>query len=62
MLDPTLSQPLAAENWILYQDQDLVAVHKHSGFHVHPPELDAYKVKKELIAMYVLKQQIQKKI
>ena len=47
---------------ILYQDEDIVAIHKPSGIHVHPPELDAYRVKREIIAMYILKNQLGKKI
>jgi tRNA pseudouridine65 synthase len=47
---------------ILHQDEDIVAVHKPSGFHVHPPELDQYRVKRDKIMLYVLKYQIKQKL
>lgn len=47
---------------VLHQDENLIAVHKPSGFHVHPPELDAYRVKRDKIMLYVLKYQIKQKL
>ncbi len=43
---------------ILYQDADLIAIHKPSGFHVHPHENPDHRVPKNQICLYVLRNQI----
>ncbi|MFS4460357.1 pseudouridine synthase [Bdellovibrio sp. HCB2-146] len=37
---------------LLYQDEHFVAVHKPSGYHVHPPEDPRIKVAKDHICLY----------
>lgn len=39
---------------LLYQDEFFVAIHKPSGFHVHPPE-DGYPVPRENICLYLVR-------
>jgi tRNA pseudouridine65 synthase len=43
---------------ILYQDQNLIAINKPSGFHVHPPERNPDKVPKSKIVLQQLRNQI----
>lgn len=43
---------------ILYQDSDLVAVFKPSGFHVHQPEFPARRVPKEIVCLNQLRDQL----
>lgn len=47
--------------YVLYQDEHLIAVDKPSGYHVHPPEND-YPVPRELICLYLVRDQIHKKV
>lgn len=43
---------------ILYQDEDLIAINKPSGFHVHPPERRFEKVPRHKIILHQLRDQI----
>ena len=43
---------------ILYRDDDLVAIDKPSGFHVHPPENSPVKVPRHKICLSLLRDQI----
>lgn len=43
---------------ILYQDEDLVAVDKPSGFHVHPPEDETHTAAYRHNAMALLRDQL----
>ena len=45
---------------ILFQDQNIVAIHKPSGFHVHPQENSEYKIPKNKICLYVLRNELNK--
>lgn len=44
---------------ILYQDENLVAVYKPAGFHVHPHE-DDYPVPRQYVCLYVVRDMINK--
>jgi tRNA pseudouridine65 synthase len=43
---------------ILFQDEHLVAIHKPSGFHVHPHENPDHRISRDRICLYVLRNQI----
>lgn len=43
---------------LLYQDQDLVAIEKPAGFHVHPPENTLHKIPAHLNCLAILKNQL----
>jgi tRNA pseudouridine65 synthase len=43
---------------ILYQDENLIAINKPSGFHVHPPERFAEKVPRHKIILHQLRDQV----
>ncbi len=43
---------------ILYQDDQLVAIEKPAGFHVHPPENSIHKIPAGLNCLQVLKKQL----
>lgn len=43
------------ENWILYQDEDLLVIDKPEGFHVHRPEDRRLRIPKERILIYQLR-------
>jgi len=43
---------------ILHQDENLIAINKPSGFHVHPPETRAEKVPRHKIILHQLRDQI----
>jgi tRNA pseudouridine65 synthase len=47
---------------ILYQDQNLVAIDKPAGFHVHPPETKAEKVPRHKIILHQLRDQIGERV
>lgn len=47
---------------IIYQDDRIVVVDKPRGFHVHPPETNAHKVPRSKVILYLLRDQIQKKL
>ncbi len=46
---------------LIYQDQDLVAIDKPAGFHVHPPE-DGYPVPREKVCLYQLREKLQQHV
>jgi tRNA pseudouridine65 synthase len=43
---------------ILYQDEDLVAIEKPSGFHVHPPEDQRHRISQAVNCLAILRKQI----
>lgn len=43
---------------ILFQDEHLVAIHKPSGFHVHPHENPDHRISRDRICLYVLRNQL----
>lgn len=43
---------------ILYQDNDLIAIDKPSGFFVHPPEDQRFKISRSRNCLFLLKKQI----
>lgn len=45
---------------ILYQDENLVAIDKPSGYHVHPHESEQYKISRDLICLYLLRNKMKK--
>ncbi len=45
---------------ILFQDENLVAIDKPAGYHVHPPESGAEKVPRHKIILHQLRQQLGK--
>lgn len=47
---------------ILYRDERVVVIDKPRGYHVHPPEANAHKVPRSKVILYLLRDQIQKKI
>lgn len=47
---------------ILYHDENLVAIDKPSGFHVHPPETRAEKVPRHKIVLHQLRDQIGQRV
>jgi tRNA pseudouridine65 synthase len=47
---------------ILYQDENLVAINKPSGFHVHTPESRAEKVPRHKIILHQLRDQVGQKL
>jgi tRNA pseudouridine65 synthase len=47
---------------ILYQDERIVVIDKPRGFHVHRPETNAHKVPRSKVILYLLRDQIQKKL
>src|SRR4051812_46932799 len=47
---------------ILYQDQNLIAINKPSGFHVHPPERAPEKVPRSKIVLHQLRNQVGQKL
>lgn len=40
---------------LLYQDSHFIAVDKPSGFHVHPPEDSQYKIPRDKICLYLVR-------
>jgi|SRR6185312_2650031 len=47
---------------ILYQDERIVVIDKPRGYHVHPPETNAHKVPRSKVILYLLRDQIGKKL
>ncbi|HWU43691.1 MAG TPA: pseudouridine synthase [Bdellovibrio sp.] len=47
---------------LLYQDEHCVAIDKPSGFHVHPPEDSTYRVPREKICLYQVRNLLNKHI
>lgn len=45
---------------ILYQDENLVAIDKPSGYHVHPHEIEQHRVSRDLICLYLLRKKMKK--
>lgn len=47
---------------ILFQNDDIVAIDKPAGYHVHPPENSEILVPRSRVILYGLRKQIQKKL
>lgn len=45
---------------ILYEDSDIIAIHKPSGYHVHQPEMARRRVPREWTVLWNLRRQVEK--
>ncbi len=47
---------------VLYQDENLIAINKPAGYHVHPPETKAEKVPRHKIILHQLRDQVGQRV
>lgn len=62
MFQPHFDFPIETPLEILFENQDLIAIDKPSGFHVHPPEDPQHRTSKDFVILYKLRDQLQTKV
>jgi tRNA pseudouridine65 synthase len=59
---PHFDDPIETPLQILFETQDLIAIDKPSGFHVHPLENPQHRTSKDFVILYKLRDQLQTKV
>lgn len=62
VFQPHFDYPIESPLEILFENQDLIAIDKPSGFHVHPPEDPQHRTSKDFVILYKIRDQISQKV